>query len=94
MTQMLIKFFKFALILLFYQSPLYSKNKTLKDFNTHHLSSYFSGIVAYDNNDSSQALKFFQSSKYLIKQNNSYLDKLHTHTCTMKVRVQACYKRN
>ena len=71
---MLIKFFKFALILLFYQSPLYSKNKTLNDFNSHQLSKYFSGIVAYDNNDKSQALKFFQSSKYLIKQHNSYLE--------------------
>jgi len=84
---MLIKFFKFALILLFYQSPLYSKNKTLKDFNTHHLSSYFSGIVAYDNNDSSQALKFFQSSKYLIKQNNSYLEN-YIHTLVLEGKIQ------
>jgi tetratricopeptide (TPR) repeat protein len=71
---MLIKFFKFALILLFYQSPLYSKSKTLNDFNSRHLSNYFSGIVAYDNNDNSQALKFFKSSKYLIKKHNSYLE--------------------
>jgi len=84
---MLIKFFKFALILLFYQSPLYSKNKTLKDFNTHHLSSYFSGIVAYDNNDSSQALKFFQSSKYLIKQNNSYLEN-YIYTLVLEGKIQ------
>ena len=71
---MLIKFFKFALILLFYQIPLYSKSKTLNDFNSNHLSNYFSGIVAYDNNDNSQALKFFKSSKYLIKKHNSYLE--------------------
>ena len=70
---MLIKFFKLVLILLFYQSPLYSKSKTLNDFNSHYLSNYFSGIVAYENNDNSQALKFFKSSKYLIKQHNSYL---------------------
>ena len=67
---MLIKFFKLVLILLFYQSPLYSKSKTLNDFNLHYLSNYFSGIVAYENNDNSQALKFFKSSKYLIKQHN------------------------
>ena len=70
---MLIKFFKLVLILLFYQSPLYSKSKTLNDFNSHYLSNYFSGIVAYENSDNSQALKFFKSSKYLIKQHNSYL---------------------
>ena len=63
---MLIKFFKFALILLFYQSPLYSKSKTLNDFNSTHLSNYFSGIVAYENKNISKALKFFKSSKYLI----------------------------
>ena len=72
---MLIKFFKLVLILLLYQSPLYSKNKTLKNLNSHHLSNYFSGIVAYDNNENSKALKFFKSSRYLIKQHNSYLEK-------------------
>ena len=72
---MLIKFCKFVLILLFYQSPLYSKSKTLNDFNSRYLSNYLSGIVAYDNQDNSQALKFFKSSKILIKQHNSYLEK-------------------
>ena len=72
---MLIKFLKFTLILLLYQNPLYSKNKTLNDFNSHHLSNYFSGIVAYENNDNSEALKFFKSSKPLIKEHDSYLEK-------------------
>ena len=39
------------------------------------LSNYFSGIVAYDNKDNSEALKFFKSSKLLIKHHNSYLEK-------------------
>ena len=72
---MLTKFFKFILIIVLYQGPLYSKNKTLNDFNTHYLSNYFSGIVAYENKNSSEALKFFQSSKPLIKRHNSYLKK-------------------
>ena len=72
---MLIKFFKLFLILLFCQNPLYSKSKTLNDFNSHHLSNYFSGLVAYENNDNFKALKFFESSKYLIKKHNSYLKK-------------------
>jgi tetratricopeptide (TPR) repeat protein len=84
---MLIKFLKFALILLFYQSPLYSKSKSLNDFNSRHLSNYFSGIVAYDNNDNSQALKFFKSSKYLIKQHNSYLES-YINTLVLEGRVQ------
>jgi tetratricopeptide (TPR) repeat protein len=84
---MLIKFLKFALILMFYQSPLYSKSKSLNDFNYRHLSNYFSGIVAYDNNDNSQALKFFKSSKYLIKQHNSYLES-YIYTLVLEGRVQ------
>jgi len=84
---MLIKFFKFALILLFYQSPLYSKSKTLNDFNSHHLSNYFSGIVAYENNDNSQALKFFKSSKSLIKQHNPYLEN-YVYTLVLEGKVQ------
>ena len=71
---MLIKLFKLALILLIYQGPLYSKSKTLNDINSRHLSNYFSGIIAYENKDNSNALKFFKSSKYLIKQHNFYLE--------------------
>jgi len=84
---MLIKFFKFALILLFYQSPLYSKIKTLNDFNTDYLSNYFSGIVAHNNKDNSRALKFFRSSKNLIKQHNSYLEN-YIYSLVLEGRVQ------
>ena len=84
---MLIKFFKLVLILLFYQSPLYSKSKTLNDFNSRHLSNYFSGIVAYENNENSKALKFFKSSKYLIKKHNSYLEN-YLYTLVLEGKVQ------
>jgi len=72
---MLIKLFKFVLILLFYQSPLYSKSKSLNDFNSSYLSNYFSGIVAYENNNNFKALEFFKSSKFLVKQHDPYLKK-------------------
>jgi tetratricopeptide (TPR) repeat protein len=84
---MLIKLFKFVLILLFFQSPLYSKTQTLNDFNFHNLSNYFSGIVAYDNNDNYKALKFFNSSKYLIKQHNFYLEN-YINALVLEGRVQ------
>jgi len=84
---MLIKFFKFVLILLFYQSPLYSKSKTLNDFNSRYLSNYFSGIVAYHNGDNSNALKFFRSSKFLIKQHTSYLSS-YTYSLVLEGKVQ------
>jgi tetratricopeptide (TPR) repeat protein len=84
---MLINLFKIALIYLFFQSSLYSKSNTLNDFNYHHLSNYFSGIVAYDNNHISQALKFFKSSKLLVKHHNSYLQN-YIFTLVLEGRVQ------
>ena len=84
---MLIKFFKFALILMFYQGPLYSKSKTLNDFNSQYLSNYFSGIIAHENNDNSQALKFFKSSKYLIKKHDSYLEN-YIYTLVLEGKVR------
>ena len=84
---MLIKFLKLFLILLFYQSPLYSKSKTLNEFNSHYLSNYFSGIVAYENKDNFEALKFFKSSKFLIKQHNSYL-KRYIYSLILEGKVQ------
>jgi hypothetical protein len=83
---MLIKFFKFILIILLYQSPLYSKSKTFNDFNSSYLSSYFSGIIAYENKDNTKALKFFQSSKPLIKRHNSYLEK-YVYTLVLEGKV-------
>ena len=72
---MLVKFFKFCLLLLFYQSPLYSKSKTLNDFNSSYLTNYFSGIVAHNNKNNSEALKFFETSKFLIKRHDNYLER-------------------
>ena len=83
---MLIKFFKFIIIILLYQSPLYSKSKVLNDFNSSYLSNYFSGIVAYENKDNSKALKFFKSSKPLIKKHNSYLEK-YIYTLVLEGKV-------
>ena len=84
---MLIKFFKFIIIILLYQSPLYSKSKTLNDYNSRQLSNYFSGIVAYENKDNSEALKFFQSSKLLINRHNSYLQK-YIYSLVLEGKVQ------
>ena len=84
---MLLKLLKFILILLLYQSPLYSKSTTLNDFNKGFLSNYFSGIVAYENSDNSQALKFFNSSKFLIKQHDAYLER-YTFSLVLEGKVK------
>ncbi len=71
---MLIKLFKLTLIIILsYQTPLYSKSDSFKKFNSRYLSSYLSGIVAYENRDNSNALKYFNSSKVLINKHDTYL---------------------
>ena len=68
------KFLKFILIIfLSYQTPLYSKSDTFKNFNSKDLSNYFSGIVAFENGENSKALKYFNFSKILINKHDSYL---------------------
>ena len=71
---MLIKKIKFILIiLLLYQSPLYSKSSSFNQYNSKNLSKYFSGIVAFDNKNISNELNFFNSSKNLINEHDPYL---------------------
>ena len=84
---MLIKFIKFAVILFFYQSSLYSKSKTLNDFNSIHLSNYLSGIVAYENKNNNEALKFFKSSKFLVKQHDPFLER-YIYSSVLEGKVQ------
>ncbi len=57
---MLKKLIKLVFIFgLLYQTPIYSKSTTFNDFNSRDLSNYFSGIIAYENQNNSKALKFF-----------------------------------
>ena len=73
---MLFKKFIFILVLLlFYQTGLYSKSTSLNKINSKNLSNYFSGIVAFENEDNSQALDFFSSSKILMNNHEPYLQK-------------------
>ena len=48
---------------LLYQTPLYSKSASFNEFNSKDLSNYFSGIIAFENKDNSDALKFFNASE-------------------------------
>ena len=61
-------------IILFYQTPLYSKSTSFH-FESRNLSKYFSGIVAFENKNNSKALEFFNSSKILIEKHDPYLKK-------------------
>ncbi len=60
---------------LLYQIPLLSKSNSFDKINSQNLSKYFSGIVAFENEDNSKALDFFQSSKILLSQHDPYLER-------------------
>jgi Tfp pilus assembly protein PilF len=73
---MFIKKIKFLFILaLFYQSPIHSKSTSFENFDTKNFSKYFSGIVAFENKNNSQALDFFNSSKVLLNKHEPFLQK-------------------
>ena len=58
---------------IFYQTPVYSKSASFNDFNSRDLTNYFSGIIAYENKDNTDALKFFNASKVLTNKHDIYL---------------------
>ena len=62
-----------ALFVLFYQTQVFSKSNSFNDFNSKDLTNYFSGIIAYENKENTEALKFFSASKVLINKHKSYL---------------------
>ena len=68
------KFIKVIFIILLYQTPLYSKNISFDNFNSKIFSNYFSGIVAFENRHNSDSLEFFESSKILLKQHDTFLE--------------------
>ena len=60
-------FFKiFFIIAILYHSEVYSKAADNKDFNHRYLSNYFSALLSSNNDKNEKALKFFNSSKYLL----------------------------
>lgn len=73
---MLNKLSKLIVILLVvYQTPGYSKSASFNEFNSRDLSNYFSGIIAFENKNNSDALKFFNSSRILLKKHDAYLSR-------------------
>ena len=61
------------LFLLLYQNVSYSKVNETNDFNQKYLSNYFSALISFDNQKNDDAIKFFNSSKFLIKKHENFL---------------------
>ena len=61
------------LFLLLYQNVTFSKANETNDFNQKYLSSYFSALISFVNQKNDDAIKFFNSSKFLIKKHDNFL---------------------
>jgi tetratricopeptide (TPR) repeat protein len=75
-----------AILTVFYQTPVYSKSASFNDLNSRDLTNYFSGIIAYENKNNTDALKFFNASKVLINKHDSYL-KRYVYSLVLENRV-------
>ena len=72
------KIIKVFLIIILYQTPLYSKSNNFDNLNSKNFSDYFSGIVAFDNSHNTDSLKYFESSKVLTKEHDPFLERYVT----------------
>ena len=61
---------------LLYQTSTYSKVSEKNEFNQKYLSNYFSALVSSVNQKNDDAIKFFNSSKFLIKKFDEEYDKI------------------
>ena len=76
----------------FYQTSTYSKSASFNEFNSRDLTNYFSGIVAFENQNNFDALKFFNASKVLLNKHDSYL-KRYVYSLVLEDKVAQAIKK-
>ena len=74
---MLVKFLKtlFIFLIFLYHSSVFSKSTENNNFNQRYLSNYFSALVSYKNGDNELAIKYFDSTKSILREYPAYFDK-------------------
>ena len=77
----------FVLLILLYHNSSYSKVTGKNDFNQKYLSNYFSALVSSNNNKNDEAIKFFNSSRFLIKKHDNFL-KEYVFSLTLEGQVK------
>ena len=89
---MILNFIKFLLvIILFYQTSVYSKIYKNNDFNSKNLSSYFSALLLFNNKNNSKALEKFNLSRSLINKHDPYL-KSYVNSLVIEGRILKAIK--
>ena len=65
----------FIFLTFLYHTSVFSKPTDNNNFNQRYLSNYFSAIVAYDNKDNELSLKYFNSTKSILRDHPEFFDK-------------------
>ncbi len=65
----------FIFLTFLYHSSVFSKPTDNNNFNQRYLSNYFSAIVSYDNKDNELSLKYFDSTKSILRDYPASFDK-------------------
>ena len=65
----------FIIITFLYHSSAFSKTTENQDFNQRYLSNYFSALVSHENGDDELAIKYFNSTKSIIRDYPIYFDR-------------------
>ena len=58
-----------------YHSLVFSKTTEVNNFNQRYLSNYFSAQVSHENGNNDLAIKYFDSTKSIVRNYPSYFDK-------------------
>ena len=61
------------LIFILYQTNTFASTDDKNDFNHKYLSSYFSALLSFGNQNNDKALKFFETSKYIKESHGEFL---------------------
>ncbi len=74
---MIIRIFQilFIFFIFLYHSTVFSKSTKNNNFNQRYLSNYFSALVSYENGDNDLALKYFDSTKNILRDYPNYFDR-------------------
>ena len=65
----------FIFLTFLYHTSVFSKPTDNNNFNQRYLSNYFSAIVSYNNKDNELSLKYFNSTKSILRDHPKYFDK-------------------
>ena len=82
----------FFIIFVISNQSAYSKTNKNLTFNQRYLSNYFSALLSYDNQKNDDALRFFQSSKPLLKKHDQFL-KEYTFSLVLDGQVSKAIKQ-